>query len=216
LDQYIKYFSSREDSSWIEPFGLVYQWQQYWDIDRLDFAEMLSACLEGDSAYWQAEAWYPKQVILRYAHHNGDLVRSAFIDLFDENRDVVGRIHRFLFILNELKHSYRSKDYKANTHDHDDRRMIMHYLTCRYPEQYCHYQKLGFEVLLRATNAKNVSTDHDLERYIKVSKIINTFLSRREDFMRSVYEMLVPQEHIISPNKLLVTDVLKFVSASYN
>jgi hypothetical protein len=73
----------------------VQHFQAHWDADADDFAAMLAAALAETSNLMNAGNYYPKRMILKTADANPALVRQAFLELFDENADLEGRMKAF-------------------------------------------------------------------------------------------------------------------------
>ena len=212
ISNYKKHLLSSEDETWLQPYQAMQTWQYHWDMEHLDFKQVYEDSMPGVSPLWEDDDFHPKEMMLKYIEMNSDLSRSAFVDLFDQKRDVVGRTHRFIFILNELKNSYQSKNIEFDTHYHDDRKMIMFYLTMRYPEVQTLYEKEGFEKLLKYVKAVDIKKSHDIGRYAKVAKTINIFIQRDTELTEFVATKTAEDHYYSDANLLLVSGLFKFVA----
>ena len=94
LEEYKKDF----DSEWQDE---KYKWQAVkcfqdnWDIDAGDFASMLAKSLEKTANLLASMNNFPKKMILQYAGEEAETVRAMFLRLYDESKEVTGRILRF-------------------------------------------------------------------------------------------------------------------------
>ncbi|MEK7256137.1 MAG: hypothetical protein AAB316_15405, partial [Bacteroidota bacterium] len=98
--------------------------QENWDIEALDFRSMFDRSLENSRTrrLWKRENYLPKDVMLKFIELNREFVRQIFQDLFNENKEVEGRIDRFLFHCDELLREYREPHPRSveNSHFHHD------------------------------------------------------------------------------------------------
>lgn len=212
IAEYKQSILTSEDDQWSHPFQVMKTWQYHWDMDNLDFKQLYDDSLSGDSPLWEGDDYHPKQMMLHYIEMNPDLARSAFKDLFLQKRDIVGRVYRFIYALNELKNNYQAEHTKYDSHYHDDRRMVMLYLTMKFPEIYTLYEQDGFQKLLKKVKAADVKDVHDIDRYTKVTKTVNIFIQKDEELMEYVNEKTVGDEYYSEPNLLLVHGLYQHVA----
>ena len=87
----------------------VAHFQQHWNLDTPDPAAMFEQCFYNSQTrrLWQTEQWQPKAMMERFWGYSPGTVRLMFDDLFNETREVEGRIGRFLFGCDELLRDYR-------------------------------------------------------------------------------------------------------------
>lgn len=183
ISDYKIFIEKRQDEEWQQPWKSLEVFNYHWDIDASDFARMYDDSFAGDCFLWHGEDFHPKTSMLYYCSQNADLVRSMFIDLYDEGRDIVGRIHRFMDQCDQLR-TYHSKGITLReSHYHSDRRMVFVYLAFRYPDKYTLYEEQGFRKILELVNAKPVGSSLTLERYIKTSKTIDILMQRDTDLV---------------------------------
>jgi hypothetical protein len=166
---------------------LIYQvtenWQKNWDLEALSFASVYSDSLENNFSrrLWVGENYEPKKMMLRFLEADKEFVREMFRDLFNEDKDPMGRMDRFVFhcdsLLQAFKETHRSSI--INRHFHDDGyKMVSLYLSLMYPQKYAYYNREAFERFLHLVQAKFVSGLDDIERYIKVSRIVFNFMEK--------------------------------------
>ncbi|MFT4567832.1 MAG: hypothetical protein ACI9FN_002799 [Saprospiraceae bacterium] len=211
IAEYRFFIGKREESDWQQPWKSVEVFTYHWDIEARDFATMYDDSFAGDNYLWEGDDFHPKVSMLHYAKQNPDLIRSLFIDLYDEGRDIVGRIHRFIDQCDQLR-TYHSKGItKREAHYHADRRMVFVYLAFRYPEKYTLYEELGFRKLLERVNAKSLGSTIVIERYIKTSRTIDTLMRRDETLIHGINKALLKNSVEDQRNVLHVSDFYRFV-----
>lgn len=124
--------------------GERYKWvavkhfQANWNIDSPNLTEMLESALAKTENLLTSANSFPKGMILNFAQVASDDVRSMFIDLFNEEEDVVERIERFKHRAEQLRVTYMPG---AKNH-YQSENTISTYLWLRYPDRYYIY-KLG-------------------------------------------------------------------------
>lgn len=124
--------------------GERYKWvavkhfQANWNIDSPNLTEMLESALAKTENLLTSANSFPKGMILNFAQVAPDDVRSMFIDLFNEEEDVVERIERFKHCAEQLRVTYMPG---AKNH-YQSENTISTYLWLRYPDKYYIY-KLG-------------------------------------------------------------------------
>ena len=110
--------------------------QDNWNIEAEDFAEMLKRSLAKTYNLLASTNNFPKQMIEAFAEEMPEKVRAMFRNLFDENKDIAERIVSFKkqadVILDE--YSYDSKNHFQNENS------ISTYLWLRYPDKYYIYK----------------------------------------------------------------------------
>jgi hypothetical protein len=214
IAEYRFFIGKREESDWQQPWKSVEVFTYHWDIEARDFATMYDDSFAGDNYLWEGDDFHPKVSMLHYAKQNPDLIRSLFIDLYDEGRDIVGRIHRFIDQCDQLR-TYHSKGItKREAHYHADRRMVFVYLAFRYPEKYTLYEELGFRKLLEGVKAKPLGANVEIERYIKTSKTIDTLMRRDKALLEEFIDAdgLNPSKE--TKNLFHVSDLFRFTATS--
>ena len=104
-DAISSYKSSFADSIWPEE---EYKWeaikcfQDNWNINAPDFAEMLEASLKKTLNLLTSARRFAKNMIVEFATMFPEDVRAMFINLYDESRDVYERINQFITMSDEL------------------------------------------------------------------------------------------------------------------
>ena len=110
--------------------------QDNWDVNSPDFAEMLNRALSKTSNLLASSNKFPRGMIVLFAKAAPEEVRAMFIALFDESRDVFERIEAFKNQAAVLLEKY------GNSHDqhYQGENAISTYLWLRYPDKYYIYK----------------------------------------------------------------------------
>ncbi|RMG88462.1 MAG: hypothetical protein D6714_00655 [Bacteroidetes bacterium] len=205
------------------PAGL-YKWeslkifQENWDLDAPDLAEMYDRSLQNAETrrLWKRENFEPKDMMLKFIRLQPDFVRYMFTDLFNEEKDIVGRVDRFVFHCDELLREYKEQNPRSveNNHFHnDDYQMVSLYLAFRYPDQYTLYDFDHFRALLTFLEAPNVPKTGDFGRFCKVMRTIYKLMSKDEALMDLHRARLDPARHYSGETLLIVEDFYRFLVA---
>lgn len=110
--------------------------QDNWNIDAEDFAEMLKRSLAKTYGLLASMNNFPRQMIEIFAEEAPDKVKMMFVALFDENKDVVERILDFKEQAEQLL-----KDHGNDAKNHyQNENSISTYLWLKYPDKYYIYK----------------------------------------------------------------------------
>jgi len=156
--------------------------QKNWNIEELDFGSMYDRSLSHPETgrLWGGSHQSAKSVMMQFIQLNREFVRSMFRDLFSESKDLVMRIERFQFHCDQLLTELKVTHQKINHHFHQDLYMPLLYLTLRYPQTYCIYDRDIFVKSLELIFAKDPQST-TLERFMKVIKIYQSQLLQDEE-----------------------------------
>lgn len=110
--------------------------QDNWDVNAADFAEMLARSLSKTANLLASINNYPRETITKFAETEPEEVRSMFIALFDENEDVYERINAF-----KTKSEVLLEKYGNGARQHfQSENAISVYLWLRCPDEYYVYK----------------------------------------------------------------------------
>ncbi len=124
----------------------IYKWQavkcfqENWDINAIDFTAMIDKSLLQAKNLLDSGNYFPKRMIINNSKINPELIKPLFIDLFDEQKDLIERIRQFQTDFSKIN----SKNF-AGRLDYQDPRAIIVYLVLRYPERYFLYKFTMFK-----------------------------------------------------------------------
>lgn len=139
--------------------------QDNWNINAEDFAEMLKRSLAKTYGLLASMNNFPRQMIEGFAEEAPDKVKTMFVALFDENKDVVERILNFKEQSEQLLKEY---GYDAKNH-YQNENSISTYLWLMYPNKYYIYKfgeiKSGAEVLQSSYKFKKGAYEDNLRNF---------------------------------------------------
>ena len=137
-----------------------------------------------------------------------------FDDLFNETRDIEGRIGRFIFGCDEILRDYKRANVSTveNNHYHGDFKMIALYLAFRYPDTYAPYDFPVFQQTLTHFGAHNIPQQNDIGRYFKVQRTLMTFLEKDNGVAKALQAHLQAKRHFFGKTLLLADDFCHFVA----
>lgn len=137
IEQYKEYFPKK----WPEE---RYKWEAVkcfkdnWDIDAPDFTEMLVRSLSKTGNLLASGYAFPRSMIKEFAAADPEAVRSMFRDLYDESKEISGRVERFIDKAEEIRVKYAPADsWKSH---YQNTNAVSVYLWLRYPEKYYIYK----------------------------------------------------------------------------
>ena len=110
--------------------------QDNWDIKAEKFADMLSLSLSKAKNFLVSTNNYKAGMIIEFAKVAPEDVRSMFMDLFDETKEVYERIHTFKIQSTILLDKYGNGAKQHYQHEN----AISTYLWLRYPDKYYIYK----------------------------------------------------------------------------
>lgn len=191
IRQYKSIISHSEYDGW-RLWELASQFQENWDREASDYYEMYNTSFRINSPLWHRDGFYPKRSMQRYIRLNEDFIRANFRDLFEERKEITGRISRFIYQCDVIYKEDRQKTQKVEPHYHDNKEMIFIYLSFRYPELYAPYNYSLFKKFMERIGSKSSPQPEELERYIKVCRTLLTFIQKDEELISIVEKNVFP------------------------
>lgn len=110
--------------------------QDNWDVNTPDFPEMLNRSLDKTFNLLASANNFPKNMIVSFAKAAPEEVRSMFLALFDESKDVFDRMNTFKMQSSVLVEKYGNG--AAQHYQYEN--AISTYLWLRYPDKYYIYK----------------------------------------------------------------------------
>ena len=167
LIQYKKDFVSKQWGDEKYKWEAVQWFQDNWDVNALDFPEMLIRSLDKTFNLLASSNYYPKGMILSFAKSAPEAVRAMFIALFDENKDIIERMNTFKIQSSKLLEKHGNGAAQHFQYEN----AISTYLWLRYPDKYYIY-KYGEA----KTVADFLESDYRLKRGAYADNIHNFLL----------------------------------------
>ncbi len=143
LARYKKDFA---DGWWYEnkfKWEAIQHFQNLWNIEASDVPRMIDNSLSATGVLLAATNFYPRKMIEEFGLMAPEKVRDMFLNLFDENKDVIGRIEEFKQksqILFDANLSLLRKKYPSAKLHFQNEKVISTYLWLRYPDKYYIYR----------------------------------------------------------------------------
>lgn len=136
LVQYKKNFISTQWEKEKYKWEAIKCFQDNWDVNAVDFAEMLSRSLSKTHNLLASMSNFPARMIKKFAETDPEEVRSMFIALFDESKEVYERIEVF-----KMQSSILLDKFGNGVGQHyQNENAITTYLWLRYPDKYYIYK----------------------------------------------------------------------------
>lgn len=159
----------------------IYKWkaiahfQKHWNINAGDFTNMLKLALDfKDDNLLAGAMYFPKRMIWRFAEFDEALVKSMFVNLYDEERDLSDRINAFSDSADEIL-----KRWNPEKNHYQDYRAISTYLWLMFPDKYYIY-KADCVVTL----TKYLNLDFRRSYKLKGQNVVNVY---------SIYDQIAEQ-----------------------
>ena len=114
----------------------VKHFQAHWDLNATDFKSMLEAALEKTDNLLTSGYFYAKGMIVGFAEEAPEETRAAFINLFDETKNLTERVAAFQAFAEDRKENHNS----GRKNHYQNLNAISTYLWLRYPDKYYIYK----------------------------------------------------------------------------
>ena len=211
IDFFKDYLKSQRRFDHIYMYESQKTWKEEWNIENIDLKSTYDLSLQNSEtrSLWVGDNYRPKDMMMRFFSLQKELIRDMFRDLFDEEKDIVGRADRFIFhsdiLLEEFKNINRSSI--ENRHFHDDNYQIISlYLAFEFPEQYAYYDFEVFQAFLNKLGVKNLPRVNDLNRYFKVLNTVYKFIEKDEELM-TLHQKRLKEKHYSKKSLLLAFEL---------
>jgi hypothetical protein len=218
LEQFKTLLSNSQEEDSIILWETQQLFQYNWDTEASDLAGMFRKSLENSVSrrYWSREMYAPREMMLEFIALDEEMVRIMFRDLFNENKEVDGRMDRFVFYCNEMLQAYKDKYQRPphNRHYHDDNySMVSLYLSFRFPDRYAPYEHEAFTHLLRLLHSPDIPLVNDPARWFKVARTLLSLMKKDTELTALHAQRLQPERHYAGESLLLAYDFCKWCSS---
>ena len=199
-----------------------YKWQAVkcfqlnWDVNATDFAEMLKKSLSATANLLASVNNFPARMIQKFAEIVPEEVRTMYIELFDESKDVYERINSF-----KLKSSILLERYGNGAAQHyQNENSISTYLWLRYPDKYYIFKLSEVKVV-----ASELESDYRFKKGAYADNIHNFYALyneicaelQKDDELRNMLAAQVDSTCYADPEmRTLTIDVGFYISRYYS
>lgn len=189
--------------------------QDNWDVNAPDFAEMLNRSLDKTYNLLASANNFPKGMIVGFAKSAPEEVRAMFLSLYDESKDVYERINAFKMQSTVLLEKYGNG--AAQHYQYEN--AISTYLWLRFPDKYYIY-KFG-EV---KTVASELESDYrfkkgayadNIRNFLKLYDEISAALKEDTELVNLFQSQLTDTCYPDTELKTLTIDVGFYISRQY-
>ncbi len=193
----------------------IKHFQTHWDIGADDFPGMLRAALEKTYNLLASANNFPRDMLLRLASAVPEAVRAAFVQLFDENRDLIERVAHFKAQFDAILEQYGGN---AKSH-YQSENAISTYLWLRYPDKYYIYKYSEVRAV-----AKCLAADTVIKKGAAAANLRNAFALydelcaalAQDDGMRAMLQSCLTDACYPDPQlRTLTVDFGFYVSRTY-
>lgn len=216
LVQYKQNFVSNQWGNEKYKWEAVKWFQDNWDVNAPDFAEMLNRSLDKTFNLLASNNNFPKGMIVGFAKSAPEEVRAMFIALFDESKDVFERMDAFKMQSSILLEKYGNG--AAQHYQYEN--AISTYLWLRYPDKYYIY-KFG-EVKMVASELesdyrfKKGAYADNIRNFLKLYDEISAALKEDTELVNLFQSQLTDTCYPDPELKTLTIDVGFYISRYYS
>ena len=216
LIEYKKVFISRQWPNEKYKWEAVKCFQNNWEINAPNFAEMLRNSLSKTENLLTSAKYYPRGMLLDFVKVAPEEVKAMFIELFDESLDVIQRIEDF-----KLKSTILLEKYGNGAAQHYQyENAITTYLWLRYPDKYYIY-KLGeikavADVLESDYKFKKGAYAENLRNFLHLYDELSACLKEDTDLVSLLQSQLTDSCYPDPELKTLTIDVGFYISRYYS
>lgn len=203
----------------------MYKWravqcfQEHWNPERADFAEMLKESLAQAGNLMDTNYAYPCKMIAFFAEKEPNTVRFMFQRLLDPQADVVEQIQSFEKSADGLLAKYQFKESMKQHYQGD--RTICTYLFFAQPDRYFLYQYGKLKAFLAETGLRATCKMGDIQNILTYQEVADQVLScvRQDSELLNLFETkraeLGNSYYPDSEHHLLTDDIIYFASRLY-
>ena len=216
IEEYKKDFVPMEWKKESYKWEAVKWFQDHWDVNAPDFADMLNQSLAKTYNLLTSANNFPKGMIIGFAKTAPEEVRSMFIALFDESKDICERIETF-----KQQSAVLLEKYGNGAKQHFQREnSISVYLWLRYPDKYYIYKiseirKIADE-LKTDYPFKNGAYAENIRNYLKLYDEICAFLKEDTELKSLLQSQLTDTCYPDPELRTLTIDVGFYISRYYS
>ena len=161
-------------------------WWASKDAVTLEYAKLYGPFV----AKWWPHHRYAIKRVEQYIETSDDFVRSMFDDLLSEQKDISGRVGRFIHHCDTLFKHDRRQTVLALDHGHGDKQLIFLYLSTLVPAHYMPYDFKAMSLFLTKVGSKAALVESDTDRYVKVSRSLCHFMRKDPDLTRLIRDQV--------------------------
>ena len=216
LVQYKQNFVSKQWGNEKYKWEAVQWFQNNWDVNALNFADMLNRSLDKTYNLLASNNNFPKGMIVGFAKAAPEEVRAMFVALYDESKDVFERMDAF-----KLQSSILLEKYGNGAAQHYQyENAISTYLWLRYPDKYYIYKfgevKTVADELESNYRFKKGSYADNIRNFLKLYDEISLVLKKDTELVNLFQSQLTDTCYPDPELKTLTIDVGFYISRYFS
>lgn len=192
----------------------IYKWkavkcfQDNWNIEAVDFAEMLTEAFAKASSLLDSGNYFPLRMLRKNTVSSPNKVKQLFSMLYNEELDLKFRIEKFIASFKQI-----NEQNSSGKNAYQDHRAVIVYLCMRYPEEYFLYKFTMFGQFSNLVNYDYTPKRGKIENvfhYINLCEQLKTFVEKDESLQRLHQQRIVnhPDAYAGNSINLLVQDII--------
>lgn len=189
--------------------------EKHWDLKAIDMATMYNLSFKSQisNSLWFEDNFEPKKVMQAFIDLHPHFVVDMFLDLFNEEKDLMMRINRFIYHCDDLLRMLQKQDQNYYDHFHGDYRMISIYLSFFNPEKYTIYQYDKYCKYLELVGARTKPLNNELPKYFTLMKSLYSNFIRKDDELLQLYEnVFLDHKMPVQMNMLACHDLISLTA----
>jgi hypothetical protein len=233
IEDYIKQYKERFpeiNQMEIYKWKAVKHFQEHWDIEAPDFAEMLKESLDKTKNLLGSGNYFPRRMVKTFAQKDPEEVRRLFRILFDPLLELEERYETFKAGFDRL-----AKDIETDKDNHyQDHRAVLVYLSLKFPQEFYLYkfgmfgdfcQRVNYSYTPQKGDFKNVLEFQQLCSLVKAelledNQLLNLHHKRlldSDEFYQDPAYTILTQDFIYAcVNHLDQADLTKRIHVEYD
>lgn len=212
---YAEWLSTDESHGRLPFWETQRNWRTHFDLEAPVMRAGYEAGLHNDSnrRVYRREAFDPKSIMVIFMEREPEFVRSAFQDLFNNEKEPLMRAERFAFYCDQLWLQLRNTPALKRRHNHDhgdDLYIISLYLSLQFPELYAPYRANQLRPLLEKLGATQLPAAGDYNRHVKLMRTFQNFLQKEPELLER-HAARLDERHYAEESLLLAYDFGRFI-----
>ena len=216
LVQYKQNFISKQWGEEKYKWEAVKWFQDHWDVNAPDFAEMLNRSLDRTYNLLASTNNFPKGMIVGFAKSAPEEVRAMFLSLYDDSKDVYERMDAFKMQSAVLLKKYGNG--AAQHYQHEN--AISTYLWLRFPDKYYIYKFAEAKTVASELEAdyrfKKGAYADNIHNFLKLYDEISAALKEDTELVNLFQSQLTDACYPDPEIKTLTIDVGFYISRYYS
>lgn len=213
IEDFKEFLKSKDAYDRVYLWDIQLNFEAKWDLADPDLTNMYNQSLQSkvSNRLWNKRSYEPKKMMSFFFKVDSDYTKSIFTDLFDEEKEIDGRLDRFQYYSGQLLLMYKKLNPESIENNHyQNHRMISFYLAMKYPTLYSIYDYEEFVHLLSAIGTIKIPQHDDFPRFVKIARTLYNFLKKDEELIALHQARFKNFENYPTDSLLLVYDYIKF------